>query len=136
MLPSPTNTAFYEKKRKLAYYFAWASMLFLILELSIGFLLEFYSHPRAVATADGVRVVHRALNQDNADSSRLLILDADLKLQGESLTLPDPATALRPEGRDLTLYFGAHAALLADGKISKSADLSAGAPPIPQPIPR
>ncbi len=123
---TPSNTAFYEKKRRLAYYFAWASMLFLVLQLSIGFLLEFYSHPRAVAAADGVRVVHRALNQDHVDSSRLLRLDADLKLLAEPLSLPDPATALLPEGPALTLFFGAHAALLADGKISKSADLGQG----------
>lgn len=118
-----TNTSFYERKRRLAYYFAWASMAFLFLELSIGFLLELYSHPRAAAAVDGVRLVHRALNQDDADASRLLILDPDLKPLAPPLSLTDPATALLPEGRDLTLFFGSHAALLVDGKISRSLDL-------------
>lgn len=123
MTPSPRETAFYEKKRRLAYHFAWASMVFLFLQLSIGFLLELYSHPRAVATADGVCVVHRSINQDDADASRLLHFDADLKLQAPPLSLPDPATALLPEGRALTLFFGAHEATLVDGKISRSVDL-------------
>jgi hypothetical protein len=123
---SPADTAFYERKRKLAYYFAWASMAFLFLQLSIGFLLDLYSHPRAVAAEGGVRVIHRAMNQDDPDASRLLLLDANLKSQAEPLLLPDPATALLPEGPNLTIFFGAHAALLVDGKISKSVDLGQG----------
>jgi len=123
MTPTALNTSFYERKRRLAYYFAWASMIFMALFLSIGFLLEFFSHPRAVAAIDGVRVIHRAVNQDSAEISNLLLFDADLKLQAEPLSLPDPATALLPEGRNLTLFFGTHAALFADGKISKIADL-------------
>jgi uncharacterized RDD family membrane protein YckC len=123
MTTTALNTSFYERKRRLAYYFAWASMIFMALFLSIGFLLEFYSHPRAAAAVDGLRVIHRAVNQDSASISNLLRLDADLKLQAEPLSLADPATALLPEGRNLTLFFGNHAALLVDGKISKSADL-------------
>lgn len=119
----PRNTAFYDRKRRLAYSFAWASMVFLFLELSLGFFLEFTSRPRAAAAADGFRVVHRAFNQDDADGSRLLTLDPDARPKTAPLTFPDTATALAPDGRDLTLYFGAHAARLVDGRIAAGGDL-------------
>src|SRR4051812_33790548 len=123
MTPNPADTAFYEKKRRLAYHFAWASMAFLALQGSIGFLLEIYSRPRAVSAAEGYRLVHRAINQDSSEGPGPLLLDSELKPQAPPLSLPDPATALLPEGPDLTLFFGAHEARMVDGKISRSADL-------------
>jgi len=122
-LSPPADTPFIESRRRLAYYFAWASLTFLFLQLTLGFFLQLYSHPRAVSDADGVCVIHRTLNPEETDGSRLLLLDRDLKPRTEPLSLPDPATAVLPENRDLTLFFGAHAALLADGRISRSIDL-------------
>ncbi|HEV3026200.1 MAG TPA: RDD family protein, partial [Planctomycetota bacterium] len=72
----------------------------------------------------GFRVLHRAFNQDDSEGSRLYLLDADARLMEPSLSFPDTATALLPEGRDLTLFFGSHSARLADGKIVRSADLN------------
>ncbi|HLY74155.1 MAG TPA: RDD family protein [Planctomycetota bacterium] len=120
----PRPSAFYERKRRLAYYFAWASMAFLFLELTVGFLLEFISRPRAAAAADGYRLIHRAFNQDDPDGSRLYVLDPDAKPLAPPLSFPDTATALLPEGGDLTVFFGAHAARLVDGKITRSGDLN------------
>jgi len=120
----PRQSAFYDSKRRLAYYFAWASMAFLFLELTLGFLLEFTSRPRAAASADGFRVLHRAFNQDDSDGSRLYVLDPDARPLEPSLSFSDTATALLPEGRDLTLFFGSHSARLVDGKIVGSADLN------------
>jgi len=120
----PRTSAFYDRKRRLAYYFAWASMVFLFIELSLGFLLEFTSRPHAAPAADGFRVIHRSFNQDDPDGSRLFALDPDARPLAPPLSFPDTATALLPDGRDLTVFFGAHAAQLVDGKITHSADLN------------
>jgi len=120
----PRTSAFYDRKRRLAYYFAWASMAFLFIELSLGFLLEFTSRPHAAPAGDGFRVIHRSFNQDDPDGSRLYALDPDAHPLAPPLSFPDTATALLPDGRDLTVFFGAHAAQLVDGKIAKSADLN------------
>src|SRR5260221_8020524 len=122
--PPPRTSAFYDRKRRLAHYFAWASMVFLFIELSLGFLLEFTSRPHAAPAADGFRVIHRSFNQDDPDGSRLYALDPDARPLSPPLSFPDTATALLPDGRDLTVFFGAHAAQLADGKIARSADLN------------
>jgi len=119
----PRPSAFFDRKRRLAYYFAWASMGFLFLELSIGFFLEVTGRPRAAASLEGFRLLHRALNPDDADGSRLLSLDPDGRLAGPSLNFPDAASALLPEGRDTTVFFGTHAALVSDGRIARSVDL-------------
>jgi uncharacterized RDD family membrane protein YckC len=123
MASPPRSSAFYERKRRLAYYFAWASMVFLLLQLSIGFFLEVTSRPRAAASSEGFQVVHRALNQDEAEGSRLLILDPDGHPSAPSLTFPDAAGALIPEGRETTVFFGDHAARIADGRLLRSVDL-------------
>src|SRR5579862_7160296 len=101
----PRPSAFYDSKRRLAYYFAWASMAFLFLELTLGFLLEFASRPRAAATTDGFRVITHAFNQDEPEGSRLYVLDPEGRPLEPSLSFSDTATALLPEGRDLTLFF-------------------------------
>src|SRR5882672_725947 len=123
MNPPPRLSAFYERKRRLAYYFAWASMVALFLQLWLGFLLEFYSHPRA-AVADGgaFRVIHRSVNQDEPERSTLLLLDPDAKPQVPALSLPDVAAALLADGRDVTVFFGSHATAFTDGTISRSLD--------------
>jgi uncharacterized RDD family membrane protein YckC len=124
MNPPPRLSAFFERKRRLAYYFAWASMLALVLQLWLGFLLEFYSHPRA-AVADGgaFRVIHRSINQDEPERSTLLLLDPDAKPQAPALSLPDVASDLLTDDGDVTVFFGSHATAFTDGKISRSLDL-------------
>jgi uncharacterized RDD family membrane protein YckC len=114
---------FYERKRRLAYQFAWVSMTLLLVQLWVGSVLEFYSHPRATAVGDSIWLLHRCLTQDEVDGSRLLRLDPAFKLQGEALRLLDTVTAVLPEGRDVTVFYGSHAALLTDLKSSRTVDL-------------
>src|SRR5882672_3375928 len=124
MTAPPRAAAFFERKRRLAYHFAWASMGFLALQLCLGFLLQLNSHPRAVAAPEGgFRVVHRLFNQDDFEGSRLLFLDADAKPQAPPITFPDTAAAVLPDGPDLLLFFGNRAALLVGGQITKNIDL-------------
>src|SRR5579862_4370618 len=120
----PRNSAFYERKRRLAYILACASLAFLLLEQSVGFFLELTSRPRAAAAHDGgFRLVHRIINSDDADGSRLITLDPEGRPAAPTVEFSDPATAVLPEGRDTIVFFGAHAARVADGKVAGSLDL-------------
>ncbi len=124
MTVPPRNSAFYERKRRLAYVLACASLAFLLLEQSVGFFLELPSRPRAAAARDGgFRLVHRMLNSDDVDGSRLLALDPDGRPAAPAVEFSDPATAVLPEGRDTTVFFGAHAARVVDDKVTGSLDL-------------
>jgi uncharacterized RDD family membrane protein YckC len=123
MTALPRNAAFFDRKRRLAYLFAWASMGFLMLQLSLGFFLEVTARPRAAPAADGFRVIHRAANQDDADHSRLLALDPEGRPSAPPLTFPDVATAVLPEGADTTVFFGSHAARIAGGQVNRSVAL-------------
>jgi len=114
---------FYERKRRLAYVFAWLSMVFLMVELFLGSLLELSSHPRASATDDAVWLLHRCLTRDNPEGTRLLVLDASLKLREEPLGLLDDATAVLPEGHDVTIFYGSRASLMTDRRLVRSVDL-------------
>lgn len=124
MNPPPRDTAFFDRKRRLAYRFAWASIVFLFIQTSLSFFLEFTTRPRAAAAADGLRVVHRSFNPDDPDGSRLVTLDGEAKPSAPPLNFPDNATALLIEDRGLTLFFGTHAARLADGQIARSVELN------------
>src|SRR5262245_15549428 len=119
----PRVSEFYERKRKLAYVFAWLSMLFLLVELFLGSLLELSSHPRVSATDDATWLLHRCLTRDNPEGTRLLVLDGAMKLREEPLGLLDDASAVLPEGRDVTIFYGSRAALMADHRLAKSVDL-------------
>jgi uncharacterized RDD family membrane protein YckC len=121
--PSVRVSEFYERKRRLAYHFAWVSMTLLLVQLSMGSVLEFYSHPRATAAGDSVWLLHRCLTQEESDGSRLLLLDPAFKLQGEALRLLDTVTAVLPEGREMTVFYGSRAALLTDLKSSRTFEL-------------
>jgi uncharacterized RDD family membrane protein YckC len=114
---------FYERKRKLAYVFAWLSMLFLLVELFLGSLLELSSHPRVSPTDDATWLLHRCLTRDNPEGTRLLVLDAAMKLREEPLGLLDDASAVLPEGRDVTIFYGSRASLMTDHRLAKSVDL-------------
>jgi len=117
----PRNSAFYERKRRLAYVFACASLAFLLLDQSVGFFLELTSRPRAAAARDGgFRLVHRAINSDDADGSRLFTLNPDGRPAAPAVACSDPATAVLPEGGDTTVFFGSHAAKVVDGKVAGS----------------
>ncbi|MBI3854666.1 MAG: RDD family protein [Planctomycetes bacterium] len=119
----PAVSPFYERKRKLAYHFAWLSMTFLLIQLFLGSLLEFVSHPRATVSESGVCLLHRCLTQDDADGSRLLILDAAMKAPEGSLRLLDTATAVLPEGREITVFHGARVSLMTDRRVTRNSDL-------------
>src|SRR5262245_31462863 len=94
----PKMSEFYERKRRLAYVFAWLSMMFLLVEASfLGSILEFTSHPRAVAADGGVSLLYRCMTRDNPEESRLLRLDPESRAQGTPLGLLDNATAVLPE---------------------------------------
>src|SRR5258706_1310256 len=121
MPPDPAGSSarvseFYERKRRLAYHFAWISMTLLLVQLSVGSILEFFSHPHAGISPDGVCLLHRCLSQDEADGSRLLQLDASMKLKTEPLRLLDSASAALSEPGGLTAFYGSRAAVLTDGK--------------------
>src|SRR6266850_2567122 len=90
---------FYERKRRLSYYFAWLSMVLLLVELSLGFVMEFYSYPCAAAGEDGPTLLFRCVSTEETDGSRFVRLDSAMKLQGEPLQLLDSASAALLEGR-------------------------------------
>jgi uncharacterized RDD family membrane protein YckC len=119
----PRVSAFFERKRRLAYHFAWLSMTLLLVELSLGGILEFYTHPRAAAAGGDVCLIHRCLSRDETEGSRLLVLDPAMKPKGESLRLLDSATAVLAEGPDLTVFYGPTATVLIDRQKSRSVDL-------------
>jgi len=122
--PAPRVSEFYERKRRLAYVFAWLSMTFLLIEASfLGSLLEFHSHPRAVVADGRVSLLYRCMTRDNPEESRLIRLDDASRPQGEPLGLLDAATAALPEGRDLTIFYGNRASVMAEGQIARSIDL-------------
>lgn len=121
---SPRVSEFYERKRRLAYVFAWLSMGFLLIEASfLGSILEFTSHPRAVVADGGVALLYRCMTRDNPDESRLLRLDAESRPQGTPLGLLDTATAVLPEGRELTIFYGNRASVMAEGQVARAVDL-------------
>src|SRR6185503_5833758 len=124
--PSPSGlriSEFYERKRRLAYHFAWLSMVLLLVQLATGDVLEFYSNPRTASTGPAVFLLHRCLTQNEAEGSRLLLLDPALKLQAEPLRLLDSVTAVLPEGRELSVFYGSTASVLTDLKTSRPIDL-------------
>src|SRR5436190_8412564 len=124
--PPPSGlrvSEFYERKRRLAYHFAWLSMVLLLVQLATGSVLEFYSHPRTAPAGASVCLLHRCLTQEETDGSRLLIIDPALKLQAEPLRLLDTVTAVLPEGRELSVFYGSSAAVLTDLKTSRPIDL-------------
>jgi len=114
---------FYERKRRLSYYFAWLSMVLLLVELSLGFVLEFFSYPRLAAAEEGFTLFHRCLSREETDGSRFVRLDAAMKIQGEPLQLLDSASAALLEGRDLSVFYGSRASVLTDGKNTRAVDL-------------
>jgi uncharacterized RDD family membrane protein YckC len=121
---SPRISAFFERKRRLAHIFAWLSMVLLLVELlALGSVLEFYTHPRAAAAGEDVCLLHRCLSREETDGSRLLVLDSAMKPKGESLRLLDSASAVLPEGSDLTVFYGSTASVLIDRQKSRSIDL-------------
>lgn len=119
----PAMSEFYVRKRRLAYHFAWLSMTFLAILLFQGSLLEFISHPRASASEGVLCLLHRCITDEDAEGSRLLVLDTSLKPRGESLRLLDTATAALPEAREITVFYGDRAAALGEGGKSRPFDL-------------
>jgi len=120
----PKVSEFYERKRRLAYVFAWLSMgLFLLHEFLFTYGLEFFSHPRAVVADDGVYVLHRCLTEENVEGTRLIIMDRDLKTVSKTLRLLDNATALLPDKSETTVFYGTRASVLTGAGIARSSDL-------------
>ena len=120
----PKVSEFYQRKRRLAYVFAWLAMgFFLLHQFLFTYALEFFSHPRAIAGVDSVTVFHRCLTEENVEGSRLIVLDRDLKAVHASLRLPDNATALLPEKSGITVIYGTRASVLVNGSNARSFDL-------------
>jgi uncharacterized RDD family membrane protein YckC len=119
---APLVSEFYERKRRLAYLFASLSVALLLADIYIGFSLEEYSHPRVATAPDGVVMLHRVMGEEQP-GSRLGILDPSLSLRREPWSLADEATAILPEGGELTLFFGSRYSVLRDGRTVRSADL-------------
>jgi uncharacterized RDD family membrane protein YckC len=122
MTQAPLVSEFYERKRRLAYLFAGLSVALLLADLYIGFSLEGYSHPRVAAAPDGVVMLHRVTGEEQP-GSRLGVLDPSLSLRHEPWSLEDEATAILPEGGELTVFFGNRYSVLRDGRTMRSADL-------------
>lgn len=122
--PPPAAWEFYERKRRLAYHFAWLSMALLLVELSMGTILELYSHPCAVPAEGGICLLHRCVNRENVEGSQLLFLDAELRPKDDPLQFLDTATAVLPEGREVTVFYGSHATVLTEERNSRNVDLN------------
>src|SRR5438045_2274324 len=69
---SPRFSEFYERKRRLSYYFAWASMALLMIQLSFGIVIELFSHPRPAVVDDGFTLFHRCVSGEETDGSCFL----------------------------------------------------------------
>jgi len=123
--PSPRVSAFYERKRRLAYVFAWLSMgLFLLHQFLFTYALELFSHPHAVTADDAVYVIHRAITEENVEGSRLIVLDRDLKTVTDTLRLLDTATAILPGKPDVTVFYGTRVSVITNGNVSRSSELA------------
>jgi uncharacterized RDD family membrane protein YckC len=121
---APRVSEFYQRKRRLAYVFAWLSMTFLLMEASfLGSILEFTSLPRASVAEGGISLLYRCMTRDNPDEARLLQLDAEARPQGTPLGLLDAAGAVLSEGRELTVFYGNRASVMVDGQVPRSVDL-------------
>lgn len=121
---SPRVSEFYQRKRRLAYVFAWLSMTFLLIEASfLGSILEFTGLPRASVADGGITLLYRCMTRDNPDEARLLRLDAEARPRGAPLGLLDAAGAVLAEGRELTIFYGNRASVMVEGQVPRSIDL-------------
>src|SRR5436190_3536286 len=123
-LPSSLHVSdFYERKRRLAYHFAWLAMTLLLVQLAIGFIPNFFGQPRLAIGDGGLSLFYRCLSQEETDTSRVLLLDPAMKPKGEPLHLLDNASAVLLEGRDVTVFYGPRVSVLTDGRNDRAVDL-------------
>jgi len=121
--PSLQVSDFFERKRRLAYHFAWLAMTLLLVQLAIGFVPNFFGQPRPALSDDGLSLLYRCLSQEETDTSRFLRLDAAMKPKGEPLHLLDNASAVLLEGPDMTVFYGSRVSVLTDGKNARAVEL-------------
>src|SRR5215831_11881024 len=77
--PSMHVSDFFERKRRLAYYFAWLAMTLLLVQLAVGFVPNFFGQPRPAISDGGLSLFYRCLSQEETDTSRFLVLDSAMK---------------------------------------------------------
>src|SRR6516162_722469 len=92
--PSLHVSDFYERKRRLAYHFAWLAMTLLLVQLETGFVPNFFGQPRPAIGDGGISLFYRCLSQEETDTSRFLVLDSAMRPTGEPLHLLDNASAV------------------------------------------
>jgi uncharacterized RDD family membrane protein YckC len=123
-LPASLHVSeFYERKRRLAYHFAWLSMTLLLVQLAVGFVPNFFGQPRPAISDGGLSLFYRCLSPEETDTSRFLVLDSAMKPKGEPLHLLDNAGAVLLEGPDTTVFYGSRVSLLTDGKNARAVEL-------------
>ncbi len=121
--PSLHVSDFFERKRRLAYHFAWLAMTLLLVQLAVGFVPNFFGQPRPAPADGGLSLFYRCLSQEETDTSRFLLLDPAMKPKGEPLHLLDNASAVLLEGSDVTVFYGSRVSVLTDGKNARAVEL-------------
>ena len=118
------ETAPYHRKQKLAYVLVFLCMLFLIIGVYLGFLLEVYQAPRALALGNTLHVVHGATRFDDpAPGCRVLKLDSTMTQPPDSLRLVGHARGFLPESGGITAFFGTRFALVKGGDSVRGGEL-------------
>jgi uncharacterized RDD family membrane protein YckC len=104
--PAAVST-FYERRRRLAYGFAAASILLMLAQSYLGFSSETFADPHAGSGPDGLRVSHRVIapGDDPGAGTRLLLLDAGLGIRNR-LAFSGDAGGILVEGEEITTFFG------------------------------
>jgi uncharacterized RDD family membrane protein YckC len=104
--PKPFISAFYERRRRLAYAFGAAVLLLLVAQTHLGLSGETYADPRSIG-GPALRIAHNVVSpgDDSGPGTRLLFLDAGLGIQ-KQLTFSGDARGILIEGEEITTFFG------------------------------
>ena len=114
----------YQRKRRLAYLLVFLCVVFLIIGVYLGFLLEVYRAPRAAAVGNVLHVLHGATKFDDPSPGCIMLaLDATMTPRGESRRLVGHARGFLPESGGVTAFFGTRFALLKGGETVRGGEL-------------
>lgn len=121
----PPVSAFYQRRRRLAWIFAIACGLLSLLQSFMGFRLETFSHPRISPAAGAGTLLScrtQLVDEESIPYTRLLALDSSLGV-AKSSTFQGALAAVFVEGEDTTAFFESSASLLRGGDTVRRRDL-------------
>lgn len=117
-------SAFYERRRRLAYGFAVASLLLLAIQSYLGFTGETYVGPRAVPLPDGLCISHQVIvpGEDSGPGTRVLFVDPALGIRAQH-RFPGDTGGLIIQGEEFTTFSGKEATVHRGGNSVGNLDL-------------